>query len=362
MTSEPLPVTTIVEVDEGDEIEVERPPEQFTAPMLTELLEVFRTGPLVISEEVVVRLHAALHASDSKHFVLLSGLSGTGKTQVALTYANAYHRIPPGQPNPYLLLKSVQPDWTDATGLLGYVNPLGADASYVRTDCLKFLLSAREHPALPHFLCLDEMNLARVEYYFAPFLSAMESGGHMVFHHEDEELITGVPRSMPWPKNLFVLGTVNMDETTHAFSDKVLDRAFTVEFWDVNLDEYQRRFAADDRNHDYPADLLADAMARLKEAAAILVRIHQHFGYRTAGEVLGFMRACEGRLDRVKAIDQALFMKVLPKVRGQDSEAIRGALDALKRWAEGRGFGVTAEKVATMAEELRATGTTRFWR
>ena len=179
----------------------------------------------MIPDEAVIRLHAALHASDSKHFVLLSGLSGTGKTQMAITYANAYHGVQPGSPNPRLCLISVQPDWTDATGLLGYVNPLGREASYVRTECLKFLLAAHEHPGVPHFLCLDEMNLARVEYYFAPFLSAMETGGRLVFHHEDEAL-DNVPPFIPWPTNLYILGTVNMDETTHAFSDKVLGPRF----------------------------------------------------------------------------------------------------------------------------------------
>ena len=144
MLAAPLPVTTVVQEDDGGEIEVEgdETPQTFTPPSLADLLAAFRAGPLVIADDVVVRLHAALHASDTKHFVLLSGLSGTGKTQVALTYANAYHGLPPGAHNPYLLLKAVQPDWTDATGLLGYENPLGAQAAYVPTDCLKFLLSA----------------------------------------------------------------------------------------------------------------------------------------------------------------------------------------------------------------------------
>ena len=213
---------------------------------------------------------------------------------------------------------------------------------------------------MPHFLCLDEMNLARVEYYFAPFLSSMESGGSLVFHNHQEELLTGVPRSMPWPTNLFILGTVNMDETTHAFSDKVLDRAFTIEFWHVDLDEYRRRFA--NSHPDYPVALLDTVVSALKEAAERLAPIHQHFGYRSAGEVLGFMRACEGRIEQTAALDEALFMKVLPKVRGQDSQQMRQALDALQKWATSRGFAVTAGKVAAMADELRVSGTTRFWR
>ena len=85
------------------------------------------------------------------------------------------------------------------------------------------------------------MNLARVAYYLAPFLSVMEVDGALVCHQEKEN-VDDVPPFMPWPRHLFVLGTVNMDETIHAFSDKVLDRAFTIEFWDVDLDAFAGKF------------------------------------------------------------------------------------------------------------------------
>ena len=361
MTSEPHAVNVVAETNDGED-ETETPIDtSFSAPSLGELLDVFRNGPLVIPDDVIIRMHAALHANDSKHFVLLSGLSGTGKTRIAIEYACAFHRVDRGKPNPYLCLIPVQPDWTDSTGLLGYVNPLGGEASYVRTECLKFLLAAHEHPVIPHFLCLDEMNLARVEYYFAPFLSAMETDGRLYFHYEDLP-IDNVPPFIPWPKNLYIFGTVNMDETTHAFSDKVLDRAFTIEFWDVDLDEYAKRFADDKDNQGYPSDLLLEVLGALKEAAEVLRDIHQHFGYRTAGEVLGFMGACGDSMPRVKAIDQAILMKVLPKIRGQDTEPVRQALDRLCNWADKRGFCITLKKLRTMTDELRSTGTTRFWR
>lgn len=338
-----------------------KPPDDFSPPSLDKILQAFHQAPLVFPDEVVVQLHAALHASDSKHFVLLSGLSGTGKTQMAMTYANAYLGVPQGKLSPWSLLVSVQPDWTDPTGLLGYVNPLSGEPSYMGTKCLRFLLSAHQNSQMPHFLCLDEMNLARVEYYFAPFLSAMETGGQVSLHQEDEN-VDGVPPSLPWPANLFIFGTVNMDETTHAFSDKVLDRAFTIEFWNVDLDEYARKFAGNEANKQYPSELLGDVVGTLKEASKILITTHQHFGYRTVGEVLGFMGAVEGKLAREKALDQALFMKVLPKLRGQDSDAMRQVLHDLRQWAKGKGFDATSTKLDAMADELRSTGTTRFWR
>ena len=178
---------------------------------------------------------------NGKHFVLLSGLSGTGKTKLAELYAEAYHGINEGEINEYFLLVPVQPDWMDATGLIGYVNPLQQETTYETTSFLQFLHQALERPDHPHFVCLDEMNLARVEYYFAPFLSAMETESPIVIHQQDEPIDSVEPK-LDWPKNLFIIGTVNMDETTHAFSDKVLDRAFTLEFWNVRLDKYLGSF------------------------------------------------------------------------------------------------------------------------
>lgn len=354
---DPVAIAAVTEEEE----ETEPKPRPFSRPDLQEILKAFHDRPLVFPDEVVKRLHAALHASDAKHFVLLSGLSGTGKTQMALTYADAYHRIRLGQQNPYRLLVPVQPDWTDPTGLLGYVNPLSDEPSYVGTMCLRFLLKAHENSTIPHFLCLDEMNLARVEYYFAPFLSAMETCGRLVFHQEDDN-VDDVPPYIPWPRNLFIFGTVNMDETTHAFSDKVLDRAFTIEFWDVDLDEFDARFSADEANRDYPAELRAAAIGVLKEVSDILKSTHQHFGYRTALEVLGFMKATSGHLPREDALDHAVFMKVLPKLRGQDTDAMRQVLQGMKQWAETKGFSASSSKLGAMIDELHSTGTTRFWR
>lgn len=362
LPKQPIPVASAKPPDvdeEEDEILISS--DQYVPPTLKEVLQYFSNTSLVVSDGLVARVHAAMNAHPSKHFVLLSGLSGTGKTQIAINYAGAYHRVKSGEKNPYALMVAVQPDWTDSTGLLGYVNPLTTEPTYVRTKCVSFLLSANENPKTPHFLILDEMNLARVEYYFAPFLSAMEICGPIVLHHEEEN-IDDVPPQIPWPSNLFIFGTVNMDETTHAFSDKVLDRAFTVEFWDVDLDAYTKRFASQKCNADYPGDLLANVMTTLKEVSGHLFPIHQHFGYRTAGEALGFMKAIDGGLDWTAAMDQMVFMKVLPKLRGQDTDGLRQALGNISTWAKSKGYAASAYKLQTMLDELRTTGTTRFWR
>ena len=146
-------------------------------------------------------------------------------------------------------LVAVGADWTDNRNVVGYVNHLreakmagAADSRpvYQSTPMLDLLLEASKpgRESVPHFLILDEMNLSHVERYFADFLSAMEArNGAIRFHEEGdfrlprfEEDTVGVPRSMPYPQNLFVIGTVNVDETTYMFSPKVLDRAHVIEF------------------------------------------------------------------------------------------------------------------------------------
>ena len=143
-------------------------------------------------------------------------------------------------------LVAVRPDWTDARALTGFYNPL--TKSYVSTPALDLLREAQAEverasasalPPRPFFLVFDEMNLARVEHYFSDFLSAMESGEEIHLHDDDdlaEAEENPVPKRIKIPKNVFVVGTVNVDETTYMFSPKVLDRAFVIEFNHVDLD------------------------------------------------------------------------------------------------------------------------------
>jgi 5-methylcytosine-specific restriction protein B len=335
----------------------------FRAPSVQDLLARIGAYPLVFPRELIVRLHVALHANPRKHFVLLSGLSGTGKTKLAQVYAEVYHAVPSGEANEFFCLIAVQPDWTDPTGLLGYINPLHETTTYEVTACLRFLRHCHEFPNRPHFLCLDEMNLARVEYYFAPFLSAMESGLPVQIHQQPDP-VDGVEPRIEWPDNLFVLGTVNMDETTYAFSDKVLDRAFSIEFWDVDLDAFAAKFAAALPGMD--TGLFKHTIEDLKRLSEILAPVHLHFGYRTAEEVIRFV-AGNAEIEKFGlpvngALDHAVFMKILPKVRGQDTPRLRTCLQELQTFAVQHQLPETKRKVALMAEELVSTGTTRFWR
>ena len=153
----------------------------------------------------------------------------------------------------------VRPDWVDNRGLLGYLNPLTSE--YSTTPFLNLLLRARdeekraeaagENPH-PFFVILDEMNLARVEHYFSDFLSALESGEDIPLH-ENEAIESGesesgpqVPRKLKVPGNVLFTGTVNVDETTYMFSPKVLDRAFTIEFDQVDLKGFSEDISSED--------------------------------------------------------------------------------------------------------------------
>lgn len=320
-----------------------------------ELAKAFRddseTRGFVIDDGTLRALHVAWTCHSSKHFILLSGLSGTGKTAVLRHYARTWCRVRGLESDRHLAVVAVSPDWHDPSGLLGYFNPLHEDPTYQIEPALQLLLAADADRANPYFLVLDEMNLARVERYLAPLLSAMETGAPIALH-ASAEAVNGVPPSVQWPRNLFLAGTVNMDESTHPFSDKVLDRAFTLEFWDVDLkgffDRRSQRHAATE------ACLIA-----LHDA---LQPARRHFGYRTAGEVVDFaLGSLQAGESESAAIDMAVFSKVLPRLRGDQDPDLQRALKAASEITAKNGLTRSSEKLRVMQQRLQATGVTRFW-
>jgi 5-methylcytosine-specific restriction enzyme B len=326
-----------------------------------ELREHFRNGPLssglILAEDRLAELHAAMHASERKRFVLLAGLSGTGKTLLARAYADAYCRARGLDHSKHYHQVAVRPDWTDPTGLLGFINALTDPPSYQSTGTVALLTQCGEHPDQPFFLCLDEMNLARVEHYFAPFLSAMEVEGGWLKLHGELESVDNVDPKIPWPRNLFIFGTVNMDESTHAFSDKVLDRVFTFEFWDVDLIAWEER----KRQKGAPPEMVGRIASVLRRAYAALWPARRHFGYRTADEAFAFCEAGTGALDLTHLLDAAVLTKVLPRIRGDDAGPLESALKDLAVLAGDENLFRTAEKVKTMLAILQTQGQTRFW-
>ena len=313
-------------------------------------------GALVFTDDQIRLFHAALTALEGKRFVLLAGLSGTGKTSLARAYARACCDILGLPVRRHYQETAVLPDWTDPTGLLGFVNPLANPPAYQETETLRFLMAADGQRDQPFFLCLDEMNLARVEHYFAPFLSAMEGRSTRLSIHAAGDVVENVPTTIPWPRNLVIVGTVNMDETTHPFSDKVLDRAFTFEFWDVDLPGWRKRALAKGAD---PA-LVGRVGDALEALYAALHPARRHFGYRACDEVLAFCQAFAGP-DPAVALDAAVLAKVLPKVRGDDGGALPKALESAHAVCSAHALTSSADRLARMAEQLRAQGVVRFW-
>lgn len=221
-------------------------------------------------------------AIKSKPFLLLAGISGTGKSRIVRELARACWDVDSPEyknhkPKNFEMIQ-VKPNWHDSSELIGYVSRLGDEPTFIAGDFLKFVVRAWENESTPYFLCLDEMNLAPVEQYFAEYLSVVESrkrnetgkvvtdpilkpefekernGEHAKFVPKawykkliDELLVDCsdgqkdvlkqqfIDKGITIPQNLIIVGTVNMDETTFSFSRKVLDRAMTIEMNDVDL-------------------------------------------------------------------------------------------------------------------------------
>lgn len=264
-------------------------------------------------------------------------MSGSGKTKLAQAFTqwiavSETARIVP-----------VGADWANNEKLLGYPNGLDPN-NYVLPDTgvLKLMIDANDNPTVPFFLILDEMNLSHVERYFADFLSAMESNGSIKLYDGKNRTAddgTPVPPTIPFPKNLFVIGTMNVDETTHMFSPKVLDRAQVIEFRvtaeqmadyldkPMKLDMTQvdgkgLQFAQAFLDlHNTPAELegndkktVADA---LKQFFPTLAELGSEFAFRTASEAKLFCAfARKANLSVEESVDAAIMQKLLPKLHG----------------------------------------------
>ncbi|WP_051620840.1 McrB family protein [Paenibacillus sp. UNC451MF] len=311
---------------------------------------------LTYSPSIIRDFHLNLVSLEDKHFVILNGISGTGKTQLCLLYANAVYGQPRDHINPYVKVIPVRPDWTDSTALFGYYSAL--EKRYVRTPFLNALLQAI-HEGKPMFIVLDEMNLARVEYYLSDYLSAVESKQPVQLH--TEEHVTDVPQVLHIPNNLYVIGTINVDETTHSISDKVLDRAFVMTLTDVDLDSFWNG-----TNPKYKS-ALAQEWGLLQELHGKLHQYDLHFGYRTLNEMIRKLYVNAQldpgiRMEPVEAVDRVVAEKVLPKIRGD--ERIAPLLLLLNDWMKAS-LGEGSESlrhVKRMREELDRYGAAQFWR
>ncbi|MDW9225686.1 AAA ATPase domain protein [Burkholderia cepacia] len=208
------------------------PTDLFAAANLSEIVSRFKEDAENASLRIALpEAHRFLASLLSKQFLIATGLAGSGKTRLAQTFATWITPTATAGGSKNYEVVSVGADWTGNGNILGYPNGLDA-ASYVSTPALDLILRAESNPTEPHILILDEMNLSHVERYFADVLSAIESGEKIHLHRDADRKADGVfvPKEIGLPKNLFIIGTVNVDETTYMFSPKVLDRANVIEF------------------------------------------------------------------------------------------------------------------------------------
>ncbi len=271
----------------------------------------------------------------TKPFVLLSGLSGSGKTKLAQAFTKWIC-----QDDSQVCIVPVGADWTNREPLLGYPNALQPD-NYVKPEncALDLIIQANQRPELPHFLILDEMNLSHVERYFADFLSVMESNEKIPLF-SNENTIENIPSSIRLPSNLFIIGTVNIDETTYMFSPKVLDRANAIEFR-VSKEEMTlffdnrkeidmtllytkgasmaKSFLKIAENKSFSEQELSNVNETLVKFFVQLKKAGAEFGYRSASEIIRLfnqLTIIDVTLTENEKIDIAIMQKLLPKLHG----------------------------------------------
>jgi 5-methylcytosine-specific restriction enzyme B len=268
------------------------------------------------------RFHAAMNFLEKKHFVILSGLSGTGKTQLALKYARAVHGVATDTAaDPLLFVVPVRPEWTDPTGLTGYYDVLSN--RYMVPPFLEAVLVATAHRQSPVFVVLDEMNLARVEHYFSDVLSCIETGEPLNLHSNSVPIegSTGfkIIAAIPIPDNLYITGTINVDETTNPVSNKVLDRAVVIDMSTVDLTGYLAELVVAS-----PELAVARTAAepRLVAVQALLVPHGLGFGYRVASEAVRYLAFATDQLAAApdEVLDDLMVQKVLVKLRGSETQ------------------------------------------
>ena len=377
----------------------------------------------------------------SKPFLILAGISGTGKTRFVRQQAERT-----GLDN-YCLV-SVRPDWHEPSDLLGYISHLGSQPKYITTDVLRFIVQAWKHISdsgfdlktgkvteeqlneiQPYWLCLDEMNLAPVEQYFSDYLSILETRQWNGEVYQCDTLLkaSALENIQPtdlglsegdilWeyfkengisiPFNLIVAGTVNMDETTHGFSRKVLDRALSFDFNEFYPNDFNAYLSSNTQNKTFTYPIYSDASLSLnldspfvKESCEFLSEVNSvlknspfELAYRALNELLLSVKCInpKNEIDLQSVWDDFLMMKVLPRIEGDSEkldfdgeESLLTNLEAIMReqlsaiWdgekridlfrETNEGYVINIEcrskaKISWMQTKLEKFGFTHFWK
>lgn len=342
----------------------------------------------------------------SKPFVILAGTSGTGKTRLVKLFSEA---IGATKENGRYKLVSVRPDWSDSSDLFGHVDLNGR---FIPGAIIDFVKKAELDKTKPYILCLDEMNLARVEYYLSDILSIIETrdfkNGEIVSdsildsnYFGADSTAAGKYGKLVLPENFYIVGTVNMDETTFPFSRKVLDRANTIEFSYVdiipNFEASDTEINALNLNNDFlkteylllneceDTETVEDTCVELKKINEILEKAAAHIGYRVRDEISFYMVNNNNYdlLDGDDAFDNEIMQKILPRIQGSSASVKNMLCELFKICAadyegyqtsdnvsekmiavikkETCKYRKSAEKIAFMVRRYEEDGFTSYW-
>lgn len=378
------------------------------------------------SINTILKVRPYITAIKSKPFLLLAGISGTGKSRIVRELARACwdedsEEFTAQKPKNFEMVQ-VKPNWHDSSELIGYVSRINKDPVFVAGDFLKFIAKAWENIDIPYFLCLDEMNLAPVEQYFAEYLSVIESrkcddDGNVktdpILKKVDEQWYWDLTNKLTGnddirkqfnsegiaiPQNLIVVGTVNMDESTFSFSRKVLDRAMTIEMNDVDLDagltesfEHIGKLGCNElvgtavEGKDVYSDnkdVCDKVLGYLKAVNGILEGTPFKVAYRTRNEFLLYvvnnLPYCKDEAGNdlaeeyviARALDEVTNMKILSRIEGDDTKVTDNFLEDLKKTITEElakisdvfkpGESVSLRKLDEMRRRL-TSGYTSFW-
>lgn len=381
-------------------------PDQFESWLEGQVVEVSVPSAMVLPATDVAVSAQLVAALASKPFVILCGASGTGKTTGIRHLASALSPLNVDRRENHAFIP-VEAGWTDGRHLLGYKNPFGTDGEYYAwTPVVEVLLKANyeQYSAIPFFIILDEMNLSYVEMYFSRFLSIMEtSSSETPEPVVDRETLQLMLRSgmldaeqanmaaaaikkggLYLSRNVFIVGTVNIDETTHSFSPKVLDRAFVIEVTCGAPSLHGSTYAVPDEDklvlpaRDVAALLIGTEVGAAPEDTvftAFLDSVFERsgayrFGPRVTKEIKRYV-AVTGKIaasrgapaeftDPSKIRDRILMQKILPKFNGNRSQ-LGKVLEDLLAMDEMAALGQTASKLESMRRGLGPLGAVSFF-
>lgn len=381
----------------------------------------------------IIPYRTYITAIKSKPFLLLAGISGTGKSRIVRELARSCweensEEYEEPKPENFKMIQ-VKPNWHDSSELIGYVSRVSGKAEFVAGDFLKFIAKAWENLDVPHFLCLDEMNLAPVEQYFAEYLSVIESRKNIngeivtdaIIEKNSEKWYLNLVASLTEnanlqeqfetegitiPKNLIVVGTVNMDETTFSFSRKVLDRAMTIEMNEVDLEGgLDKKYESIGKLGEAEligyavegVDVYADNKEVCNTVIDYLKAINEKLegtpfkvAYRTRNEFLLYVvnnlpynkdkngNELEQNFVIARALDEITNMKILSRIEGDETKVSERFLTGLghvisntlnqisgKKYSEIKGkeeteYSISLAKLEEMKKRLES-GYTSFW-